>query len=201
MTLLSLRYMTTADIAQVVMIDNQSFDPPWSARSYAYDIREASHSHMVVLERHTPAPPAPGWRRWLHGWGAPRSDQRQIVGYGGLWHIVDEGHISTIASHPAWRGCGFGELVLAGMVRKAITLGAAYIVLEVRVSNHIAQNLYLKYGFYTSGTKRRYYRNNNEDAYEMRLDLDERSISRVERRFASVQARIPFVDHYTTRDK
>jgi hypothetical protein len=35
----------------------------------------------------------------------------------------------------------------------------------------------------------------------MRLDLDERSISRVERRFASVQARIPFVDHYTTRDK
>ena len=199
MTTLTLRYMTTADIAQVVVIDNQSFDPPWSARSYGYEISESSYSHMVVLERKTNNDAASGWRRILRGLnGQPNDHQSQIVGYGGLWNIVDEGHISTIAAHPGWRGHGFGEILLAGMVRRAITLGAAYIVLEVRVSNSIAQKLYTKYEFETTSTKARYYRNNNEDAYEMRLDLhDPALIARFEARYEALKARLAFTDLYS----
>ena len=199
MTSLTLRYMTTADIAQVVLIDNQSFDPPWSARSYGYEISESSYSHMVVLERKSESDEVSGWRRILRGLNGQAVDNKSlIVGYGGLWNIVDEGHISTIASHPGWRGHGFGEILLAGMVRRAITLGAAYIVLEVRVSNTIAQKLYAKYEFETTNTKARYYRNNNEDAYEMRLDLhDPALIARFEARYETLKSRLAFSDLYS----
>ncbi len=201
MSTLTLRYMRPADIPQVVAIDNQSFDPPWSARSYAYEVGESSYSHMVVLERDTPASNANGWRRWLPGWNGVQIGSRLIIGYGGLWNIVDEGHISTIASHPGWRGYGYGEVLLAGMIRRAITLRAAYIVLEVRVSNGVAQKLYDKYEFRTTGTKARYYRNNNEDAYEMRLDLDDAALlARFERRYVAIQSRHNFADLYTAAD-
>lgn len=201
MSQLLLRYMQPGDIAQVVTIDNQSFDPPWSTRSYNYEISEASYSHMAVLMHDVLAQsPRRGWRHWVKRFGAPQvKDGQIVVGYCGLWNIIDEGHISTIATHPDWRGHGFGEILLAGMVQRAIMLNAAYIVLEVRVSNYIAQNLYTKYEFQTTGVKARYYRNNNEDAYEMRLDLDNQAmLLRFEQRFASLQARIPFVDQYTS---
>ena len=201
MSTLTLRYMRPADIPQVVDIDNHSFDPPWSARSYAYEVGESSYSHMVVLERTVAALPASGWRRWLRGLNNHHETQGMIVGYGGLWNIVDEGHISTIAAHPAWRGQGFGEILLVGMIHRAVTLGAAYIVLEVRVSNTVAQRLYEKYEFETTGTKANYYRNNNEDAYEMRLDLNnEGLLARMERRYQAIQARQPFADFYTAAD-
>ncbi len=197
MSTLILRYMQQADIPQVVTIDNASFDPPWSARSYAYEINESLYSHMVVLER-TDQPPLTGWRRFFSGYVRAPETQRQIVAYGGLWNISGEGHISTIAAHPAWRGNGYGEIVLAGMIRRALTLEAQYVVLEVRVSNSVAQKLYTKYEFKTIAVKPKYYRNNNEDAYDMRLDLaDEALTARFDQRFAVLRQRYPFVDLYT----
>lgn len=197
MLTLTLRYMRTADIPQVVAIDARSFDPPWSARSYHYEVNESTYSHMVVLEQQVDQA-ARGWRRlfpWLSNGAAA---QRTIVGYGGLWHVVDEAHISTIAVHPDWRGHGYGELLLAAMIRRALMLDAAYIVLEVRVSNTTAQSLYQKYAFRTFGVKANYYRSNNEDAYDMRLDLtDELMIARFEQQFAAIRARHSFADHYT----
>lgn len=197
MATLTLRYMQIVDIPQVVAIDNVSFDPAWSARSYAYEISESSYSHMVVLERSVEQP-VPVWRRIFRGFYGQQEAQRQIVAYGGLWHIAGEGHISTIAAHPRWRGNGFGEIVLAGMIRRALTLDAEYVVLEVRVSNTVAQNLYQKYEFRTAAVKPRYYRNNNEDAYDMRLDLtDEAIIARFDQRFDYIKGQYSFKDLYT----
>ena len=90
-----------------------------------------------------------------------------VVGYGGIWLTVDEGHITTIATAPEVRGQGVGELVLNGLIDAARDLGASLLTLEVRVSNMVAQNLYLKYGFEAKGTRRRYYTDNNEDALIM----------------------------------
>ena len=107
---------------------------------------------MVVLERRTAlsASAHAGWlnklRGRLNGAGA-ESARGGILGYGGIWNIADEAHISTIATHPTHRGNGYGEILLAGIVGKALQLGAGYIVLEVRVSNQVAQRLYEKYGF------------------------------------------------------
>ncbi|MFO7322930.1 MAG: ribosomal protein S18-alanine N-acetyltransferase [Chloroflexota bacterium] len=195
---LILRYMTMGDVPQVITIDRLSFDPPWSARSYAYEVSESTYSHMVVLEQTVEVAPATGLRRLVKNLSGAQQAERQIVAYGGLWHIADEAHISTIATHPAERGRGYGEIVLAGMVRRALTLNAAYVVLEVRVSNTAAQNLYRKHDFQITDVKPRYYHNNGEDAYDMRLMLTDPVMKqRIEERYASLRAQHRFIDQYT----
>jgi ribosomal-protein-alanine N-acetyltransferase len=194
--------MRPADIPQVVAIDNLSFDPPWSARSYNYEVTQSTYSHMVVLEQQQQIP-LPWWRRLLrlgtdNGVGVPHG----IVGYGGLWHVADEAHISTIAVHPDQRGSSYGALLLGAMIRRALTLSAAYIVLEVRVSNTVAQRLYEQFEFETHGVKANYYRSNNEDAYDMRLDLNNAgAVARFETRYDELMRRLRVKDQYSTNER
>ncbi len=196
---LTLRYMTLADIPQVVYIDRTSFGAPWSPRSYAYEINESSYSHMLVLDYTSEINTASRLQRlWQRVSGTGRKMQSRIVGYGGLWRVMEEAHISTIASHPDWRGHHFGEIMLAAMIRKALLLQASYIVLEVRVSNATAQNLYHKYQFNTVAVKRKYYRDNGEDAYDMRIEFDAEKRETYTRRFMELQGKHQFKDLYTT---
>ena len=122
-----------------------------------------------------------------------------VVGYGGLWKIEGEAHISTIAIHPDHRRRGFGEILLAGMFGKALRLNAKYIVLEVRVSNEAAQRLYRKYGFARHGRKRNYYRSNREDAYDMRVSLDAAVRRRFDQLYRELRERHGFRDEYSRR--
>lgn len=197
---LTLRYMRLSDIPEVSAIDRMAFDPPWSPRSYQYEVTESNYSHMVVLEKSNEVEkPKSNWRRIIGNFGMLPESDSVIVGYGGLWNIVDEAHISTIATHPQFRGRGWGELVLAGMIRRALSLNAAYIVLEVRVSNVVAQALYKKYDFETAGTKTNYYHSNNEDAYDMRLYFHNLDSYRAtfEPRYEVLLARHHFTDQYS----
>jgi len=201
--MIRLRYMTPLDIPQVVAIDHASFTMPWSARSYAYEISQSSYSYMLAIE-HEQAIPLHGLRRLLYGLSRRPAQQvqRQLVAYGGLWNIMDEAHISTIASHPDWRGQGYGEIALVAMIRRSILLNAGYIVLEVRVTNHIAQKLYQKYGFEVVSTKKGYYQDDNEDAYDMRLDLTAPGVhTRIEAHYQALQARYGFVDAYSAHPR
>ena len=90
-----------------------------------------------------------------------------IVGYAGLWLMVDEAHVTTIGVHPAHRGHGAGELLFIGLADIAEHMRAHRITLEVRVSNLSAQALYRKYGLEIAGVRKRYYSDNGEDAYIM----------------------------------
>jgi ribosomal-protein-alanine N-acetyltransferase len=97
----------------------------------------------------------------------PSTTRDLIVGHGGIWLSLDEGHITTIAVHPDHRGRGIGELLVIGLIDQAYELGAQQLTLEVRVSNTNAQRLYHKYGFAEHGIRHRYYTDNNEDAMIM----------------------------------
>ncbi|RMG87308.1 MAG: ribosomal-protein-alanine N-acetyltransferase [Chloroflexi bacterium] len=198
---LTLRYMRLDDVPEVAKIDRQSFSMPWSEQSYRYEVGEAPYSYMVVLEesRTNSTGGLRGIFNRIQG-TSPIQVQRQIVGYGGLWNIADEAHISTIATHPKYRGHGYGALLLAAMVQKSIALHAAYVVLEVRMSNTIAQNLYLKYGFRKVMIKPGYYHDNGEDAYDMRLDLeDEAAVRHFKARYAEISHRFDLIDDYTDK--
>jgi len=203
---LTLRYMQLPDIQQVAAIDESCFQPPWSRDSYVFEINESRISHMVVLARQLEQPLQK--REQQNGWLSNISDLLRgtsrslnghgaIVGYGGLWKIEGEAHISTIATHPNYRGNGFGEILLAGMFGKALRLNAEFIVLEVRVSNAIAQSLYQKYGFSRFGRKRNYYRSDNEDAWDMRVTLDKRTRSRFSRLYKELLNKHEFRDTYS----
>jgi ribosomal-protein-alanine N-acetyltransferase len=95
---------------------------------------------------------------------------RRVVGYAGLWLMVDEAHVTSIAVSPPFRGFGVGELLFLALVDMSREIGAHYMTLEVRVSNTLAQNLYRKFGFKEAGIRRRYYSDNNEDALIMWSD-------------------------------
>ena len=175
--------MVEGDIEQVQGIERRSFSTPWSANTYRHELRNASNSRYIVARAAATPPPPRGegqpLRRGLLAsllpglFSPPPSavaSPYPVVGYGGLWLSVDEGHITTIAVAPEYRGRGIGELVLNGLIDQALALNADMLTLEVRVSNVIAQQLYLKYGFQPSGTRPRYYTDNGEDALIMWTD-------------------------------
>lgn len=175
--------MIEADIERVQAIERQSFVTPWSANTYRSELRNPSNSRYVVA-RASPAPPpaqrADQPRRrgvfaeiisvLLGTPTAPPINPHSIVGYGGLWLAIDEGHVTTLAVEPEYRGRGIGELLLNGLTDQAMQLNAEILTLEVRVSNVVAQQLYLKYGFRPFGTRPHYYADNNEDALIMSTD-------------------------------
>jgi len=202
-----LRRMHHDDIDQVTAIDRLSFPLPWSANAYRYEVGRNPSSTMITLalgggwagNRVAPLPPArPGvfglldrltGRHTLPGAGS------LVVAYGGFWFSQRRAHISTIAVHPSYRGHHLGDLVLAGMVRLAMSRQALVISLEVRVSNTAAIALYRKHEFGFYGIKRRYYRDNGEDAHDMRVaPVDALFRARFEARWADLQTRLTFVD-------
>ena len=202
---LLLRYMRHADIRHVATIDALCFDPPWTQDSYAFELRDSSVSHMLVLERiigelPSAQPPRPSLLARMLGKRQerpmPPAGNGTILGYGGLWQIKDEAHISTLAIDPDWRGQGYGEILLACMIGKAVELGAKFIVLEVRVGNAVAQNLYRKYGFSRVRRRKNYYRADNEDAWDMRVALDRDMRLRFGRLYAKLRLQHGFHDSY-----
>ncbi len=152
--------MTVPDLGDVMVIERLSFSSPWSERAYRFEIEKNEHSVMLVVR---PAFPLSLWDR-IRGRAGVRSP---VLGYGGLWLLVDEAHISTIAVHPQWRSKGLGELLLLSLLEQGAGRGMQNATLEVRVSNETALGLYHKLGFEIAGRQKRYYSDNNEDAFIM----------------------------------
>jgi [ribosomal protein S18]-alanine N-acetyltransferase len=172
--------MELEDIPQVLEVDRESYSLPWPASAYRREILHNRNARYFVL-RETDDPPSDGdiphddrpkfpfgfFRRPTRPEGVAPGRTGSILGYAGMWLMLDEAHITTIAMREKWRGKGLGELLLASLVETAFDVGAHRVTLEVRVSNESAQNLYRKYGFTQEGVRPRYYSDNNEDAYIM----------------------------------
>ncbi len=159
--------MRWGDVPAVMAIERESFSLPWPERAYRYELLQNKKSQYIVL-RPKPAPAAQGrWELLKRLWR--RGSRLPILAYGGFWLDVSQAHISTLAVTLAWRGRGLGELALWTMLKQATLMGAFEVTLEVRVSNHAAQSLYLKYGLKKTGQQRQYYQDNGEDAWIMTL--------------------------------
>ncbi len=92
---------------------------------------------------------------------------RDLVGYAGLMMTLDEAHVTTIAVDPKRHRAKIGTRLLLVLVREAIARGASAVTLEVRMSNHGAQDLYRRFGFEPVGVRKNYYQEVNEDALVM----------------------------------
>jgi ribosomal-protein-alanine N-acetyltransferase len=136
--------MTAADIGAVLHIESLSFASAWPHNAFVNEIRDNKLAHYFV----------------------GRIDG-EIVAYGGIWVILEDSHVTTIAVHPDYRGRRFGEEMLVHLLEEAIAARASWITLEVRESNTVAQRLYRKYGFTVVSTRRGYYSDNNENALVM----------------------------------
>jgi [ribosomal protein S18]-alanine N-acetyltransferase len=142
-----IRRMTPEDVPAVHEIDLLSFSLPWTERSFRFELTEN--------------PITRGWVAEVDG---------KIIAMLVLWFIIDEAHIATIAVHPNFRRQGIGEQILLHALRDVQDEGAQRAFLEVRAGNLAARAMYRKYGFEVTGVRRRYYKDNNEDALLMDLE-------------------------------
>jgi [ribosomal protein S18]-alanine N-acetyltransferase len=148
--------MTPADLDEVMPLERRCFKDPWTRHMYVSDLTSNHLATYLVLR--SPA-----------GVGADEAERGPVpslLAYGGFWLLLDEAHIATIASHPAWRGCGLGLGLMLALLDEAIRRGAALSTLEVRVGNQPARRLYQKLGFEERGERCNYYRD-GEDALIM----------------------------------
>ena len=139
--------MRLADLAVVHDIEQASFSTPWPPNAYRSELETNRLAHYLVV----------------------RVDGR-VVGYGGIWLMVDEAHVTTFAIAPGWRRRRLGERLLIALLDLAAERRATEATLEVRLSNLAARRLYEKYGFRPVGLRPRYYSDNNEDALIMTTD-------------------------------
>ena len=90
-----------------------------------------------------------------------------VVGYVGLMMSAEEGHITTVAVDPNWHRRKIGTRLMLVAAREAVRRGGQALTLEVRMSNHGAQELYRTFGFAPAGVRKNYYVETNEDALIM----------------------------------
>lgn len=167
--------MRLEDIPEVSRVERQCFSNPWPQAAYRRELRNLSNNYYVVLWYRPDHPAEPTRHEQRGGLSGllpfvRRHEQRstdQVVGFGGMWVLYDEAHVTTIGVAPTHRGKGLGELLLVDLFERAWERNAEWLTLEVRVSNDSAQALYHKYGFSRQGLRRRYYSDNGEDAYIM----------------------------------
>jgi ribosomal-protein-alanine N-acetyltransferase len=176
--------MTLEDIPAVMAIEKTAFPIPWPEQAYRHELLDNMNAYFIVVRLNqagranssrngSPLPNGQPPRLNLFQrlsrapFKAIPAADRPVIGFAGMWMPLDEAHVSTIASHTEWRGHGVGELLLLSLLREAQRRNALVATLEVRVSNTVAQNLYRKYGFEEVWLRKRYYRDNNEDALIM----------------------------------
>jgi len=136
------------DLEAILEIERISFATPWSLEAFKTELKENEYARYLCLE--------------LAG---------QVIGYMGLWFILDEGHITNIAISPNHRGQHWGELLMRSVMEKMLEQGMARMTLEVRVTNSPAQSLYKRLGFVTAGVRKGYYADTGEDALIMWAEL------------------------------
>ena len=137
--------MSVDDIDKVVEIEAEAYgEHHWSKSSF-YDEMQNSLAKYYVA----------------------KTSEGELVAHAGAWHIIDEGHITTIAVKKSYARRHIGEALIVSILEDCYLSGIKYLTLEVRVSNKPAISLYNKYGFNSLGTRKGYYQDNNEDALIM----------------------------------
>lgn len=139
---IQIRPMTSADIDQVLMIEQDSFSHPWRGEHFLNELSSPHSFPAVAL---------------LNG---------HICGYICLMSLFEESQILDIAVVRKQRGKGVATLLLKHAVAVATEHKAEVMLLEVRASNMDAIKLYQRFGFFITGKRANYYEN-SEDALLM----------------------------------
>lgn len=140
---MQIEMMNKSHIDGIMEIENESFAIPWSRSSIEKELKNNFAIYAVAIENN------------------------KVLGYGGMWHVVNEGHITNIAVHKDYRRKGIGQAIIEKLVEIAEEKEMIGLTLEVRKSNTPALELYKKNGFKLEGIRPEYYEDNKEDAYIM----------------------------------
>mgnify|MGYP001096637806 CR=1 FL=1 len=135
--------MRVSDLDEVLEIEQYSFPTPWSRDIYRYDLERNPRARFYC---------------------AKSIASGRVLGYIGSWFVEDECHVGTIAVAREHRSKGIAKLLLEHTAAVALSEGITYIILEVRINNIPAINVYKSLGFSQVGVRKRYYSDTGEDA-------------------------------------
>ena len=125
-------------------LEKLCFSIPWSKKLFENDISNKNAHYILAV---------------LNG---------KVIGYCGLYKVLDEADITNIAVHPDFRRQGLAKRMLENIIEYCVVNKIDKITLEVRESNTSAINLYVKEGFKVVGERKNYYSDNRETAILMR---------------------------------
>ncbi|MFC9542022.1 ribosomal protein S18-alanine N-acetyltransferase [Lysinibacillus sp. NPDC056959] len=143
------RKMVSEDVPVVYEIELATFSTPWTLDSFYYEVHENQYAHYVLAI----------------------DEFNNIIGFCGMWMVIDAAQITNVAVIDAARGHGIGEGLMREAMRIAKDHSMEVMSLEVRVTNTVAQNLYRKLDFQDGGIRKGYYTDNGEDALVMWVNL------------------------------
>lgn len=132
------------DIRSVLELERLCFAVPWSEDVFRMEIERNRFARYLVVKY--------------------RGD---VIGYGGIWLIIGEAHVTNIAIHPDYRRRGIGRELLLSLMEVAREFDAIKMTLEVRESNTGAKALYEQLDFKADGIRKGYYGDTGEDAIIM----------------------------------
>lgn len=144
-----IRKMTEMDIDKIMIVERESFSLPWSKESYLGELKNILATYLLC------------------------DSEGEVAGYGGLWVVLDEAHITNVAVARQFRRCGMGRALMQNLEKVAREKNAGRILLEVRPSNEAALEMYKALGYVATGLRKAYYSDNGEDAIIMTKFLQE----------------------------
>lgn len=144
---LNIRKMAVEDVPAVYQIEAHSFPSgSWTIDAFYHELEKNEFAHYFVMTSH-----------------------EEVVGYLGMWIVIDQAQITTIAVDEQYRGCGYGQLLLEYIMNYA-RLTCEMMSLEVREENSAARHVYEKAGFTYGGLRKNYY-GEGQDAKVMWVKL------------------------------
>lgn len=166
---LRIEAMSGRHLTAVETIDGLSYSRPWSKATWRAELAGADRRHVVAVTA------------------------GEVVAHAGTLRILDELHITTVATHPDHRGEGFASLLLVDLLHAGAAAGATAATLEVRAADRSAQRMYGRLGFAPAGVRSGYYSAPTDDAVIMWMhDLGSPSASeRLDRVVSMLTERSP----------
>ena len=140
--------MTAAHTGQIAELEKVCFHDPWSEKSIASEVDSRLSLWLVAV------------------------DGENVAGYVGSQSVLGETDMMNIAVSPDYRRQGVGERLVTELISRLREKGNHSLMLEVRISNVPAQQLYEKLGFAQVGRRKNYYRNPREDALILRKEWE-----------------------------
>lgn len=166
-----LRAMRPVDVDVLLLYESELFgSEAWSRHGYLEELADTELRYYLVAEE-----VAEEVAKSITGDVAEDAGEATagsgLLGSAGLMTVAETAQILTVGVLPAARRRGIGGLLVRALVAEAVRRRAEEVLLEVRMDNAAARQLYLDEGFQVIGTRRGYYDHGRIDAVVMRREL------------------------------
>lgn len=140
---LQIQTLSHEHLAAILELDKACFGGLWSKEGYQRELDSPASEIQGLFSQKT---------------------GEKLLGMGCFWSILEEAHITILAIDAQYHRQGMGAALLYSLIKTARKRYLERATLEVRASNQPAISLYEKFGFKTAGRRKRYYKDNQEDA-------------------------------------